>query len=114
MNTIENENYKITYDYSENKITFSGTLRLSGLVEYAPVIECLQQGVEQCESLTLVIKDLEFLNSSGIAVLSKFVISARNKAGFSLSIIGSDSVPWQGKSLNNLQRLMPDLKLILD
>lgn len=114
MNIIEDENYKINCDFFAKEITFSGTLRLGGLTEYAPVIECLQQGVNDCDSLRLVLKELDFLNSSGIAVLSKFVISARNKPDFSLTIIGSKDIPWQGKSLNNLQRLMPALTLTLE
>lgn len=30
-----------------------------------------------------------------------------------MTIIGSDKIPWQAKSLKNLQRLMPSLKLEL-
>ena len=51
------------------------------------------------------------MNSSGIAMLSKFVIEARGRADGGLVIRASRSVPWQGKSLNNLKRLMPALEL---
>ena len=113
MQIIEDENYKIEYNASDKVVNFSGTLRLGGLTEYAPIIECLEQAVNENESLTLSVKDLEFLNSSGIAMLSKFVINARNKEDFLLSVVGSKVTPWQAKSLNNLQRLMPALTLEL-
>ena len=54
---------------------------------------------------------LEFLNSSGISILSKFVISVRKKKNISITVKGSNSIPCQGKYLKNLQRLMPNLKL---
>jgi len=114
MNIIEDENYKVTYQPEDSLVVFSGSLRLGGMVEYAPIVECLQQAISETDGLILSLKDLEFLNSSGIAMLSKFVISARNKEGFGLSIVGSNETPWQGKSLNNLQRLMPSLNLILE
>lgn len=113
MKIIEDENYKIVYNSSEKNISFSGTLRLGGLVEYVPIVECLEEAVKECDSLIVSLIELEFLNSSGIAMLSKFVISARNKPDFSLSLVGSKETPWQNKSLNNLQRLMPALSLEL-
>ena len=114
MKVIEDEGYKITYDPAEKIVNFTGTLRLGGLSEYAPIIECLEESFEECDKLTLVLTDLDFLNSSGIAMFSKFVISARNNENCSLSIIGSSEIPWQGKSLKNLQRLMPSLNLVME
>jgi len=114
MKIIENENYKITYNEEDAVVSFEGTLRLGGMGEYAPIVEYLEQAINDSDKLTLILKKLEFLNSSGIAMLSKFVISARNKEGFELSVIGSNETPWQGKSLNNLKRLMPSLTLNLE
>ena len=114
MKIIEDEGYKVTYDPAEKIVTFSGTLRLAGLNEYAPIIDCIEDAFTECDNLTLVLTDLCFLNSSGIAMFSKFVISARNNQGCKLTIIGSKEIPWQGKSLKNLQRLMPALNLILE
>lgn len=114
MNIIENEGYKIACDPTEKKVTFTGTLRLGGLTEYTPIIECLNQSFKETDCLTLDLKNLDFLNSSGIAMFSKFVISARNNKDCSLTIIGSSDIPWQGKSLKNLQRLMPSLNLIME
>jgi hypothetical protein len=66
---------------------------------------------EQPETLTIDLQALTFLNSSGINMLSKFVIKVRQQPGTRMVIVGSQMVPWQGKSLKNLQRLMPVLDL---
>jgi hypothetical protein len=38
----------------------------------------------------------------------------RKKKGIQLIVLGSKKVPWQGKSLKNLERLLPGLKLIVE
>ncbi len=114
MATIEGENYKVEYSPERANIAISGALRLAGLGEYAPIIEILNAALAAHASIRLDMKQLEFLNSSGIAMLSKFVIEARNKGDVDLTIHGSSNIPWQGKSLVNLQRLMPKITLIVD
>ena len=114
MKIVEGEGYKITCQPDDKKVIFSGTLRLGGLKEYSPIIECLESSIEDCNNLSLDLKELDFLNSSGIAMFSKFVIAARGKQGLQLTILGSNAISWQGKSLKNLQRLMPSLNLIME
>lgn len=114
MTAIEGENYKVEYNPDKASIAISGALRLGGLGEYAPIIEVLGTALSKHAKITLDMKKLEFLNSSGIAMLSKFVIEARNKATVDLTICGSSAVPWQGKSLINLQRLMPKITLVVE
>jgi len=43
--------------------------------------------------------------------LSKFVIKVRQKESIKIIVCGSDAIPWQRKSLKNLQRLMSSLVL---
>ena len=61
--------------------------------------------------ITLQLKNLQFLNSSGINTLSKFVIRVRNEKQSEVLVQGTEKFPWQSKSLRNLQRLMPELRL---
>jgi anti-anti-sigma factor len=72
-------------------------------------VRCTQS--QDIEQIVLDLKNLEFLNSSGISMLSKFVINIREKNSTQILVKGSESIPWQGKSLKNLQRLMPSLIL---
>jgi hypothetical protein len=41
------------------------------------------------------------------------VIKVRQKGTIQMVVKGSKSIPWQAKSLKNLQRLMPSLQLEL-
>jgi len=111
---IETETYTLETDAGTNTVTISGSLRLNGMDEYAPVLDALREMLANGNEMNLDLKGLEFLNSSGIAMLSKFVIEARGQEGLALTITGSAQVPWQGKSLKNLQRLFPALVLNIE
>jgi hypothetical protein len=112
---ISAENYCVSLDENSNIISFKGSLRLSGMEEYEPIINLLDRVVNQePEQIILDLTGLEFLNSSGISMLSKFVINIRKKNTTKIIVQGSAAIPWQGKSLKNLQRLMPSLILELN
>ncbi|NOT17515.1 MAG: hypothetical protein HOP20_05545 [Sulfuriferula sp.] len=113
MNQIEGEGYKASIDEAQQILRIEGTLRLNGLGEYVPISAMLSRLLLLGATPVLDLTSLGFLNSSGIAVLSKFVIEARTLNLQTLRILGAESVPWQGKSLRNLQRLMPALTLEL-
>lgn len=112
---IKTENYNIVYDKASQSIIFDGSLRLNGSEEYNSISELLDNVLkEEPEKILLNLKELAFLNSSGISILSKFVINVRKKKNIQMTVLGATKNPWQGKSLKNLQRLMPYLKLELD
>lgn len=111
---IKTENYSVVYDNMAQSITFQGSLRLNGTEEYAPISDLLQEILEQEPiGIWLNLQKLQFLNSSGISLLSKFVIEVRKRKNIQLLITGSKTISWQSKSLKNLQRLMPNLTLEL-
>jgi hypothetical protein len=115
MSDIRTDDYSVSYDQSSHTVICKGAFRLSGVAEYAPISQLLNDVLnEQPPVIVLNLRELQFLNSSGINVLSKFVISVRQKGSTQLVVQGSKSIPWQGKSLQNLQRLMPSLKLELE
>lgn len=112
---IKAEDYEVIYESESSTVTLSGSLRLSGLEDTNPVIKLLHQILEENPSLiTINLKELEFLNSSGINMLSKFVIKVRQKKETALIVLASTTIPWQGKSLKNLQKLMPSLELKIE
>ncbi len=110
-NVIQGDNYSVAYDAAAGTVALKGMMRLNGMEEYAPVVGVLSRAANEHQAVTLDLRELEFLNSSGIAMLSKFVIEARNKQTVALTIRGAKTVAWQGKSLVNLQRLMPALSM---
>lgn len=107
---IEGENYALEWDPATRTAALKGILRLNGLAEYAPIAKFLSDAVP-AGSMTLNLQGLNFLNSSGIAMLSKFIIEIRNRKTVDLSVVGSKDVAWQGKSLANLSKLMPVLRI---
>lgn len=111
---IKSETYSVEYDREAATIRCYGSLRLGGMQEYEPIVNLFNDVIAQNPPLLMLeLRELEFLNSSGINVLSKFVIRVRQQKTIALKIIGSKAIPWQGKSLKNLQRLMPALELEL-
>jgi hypothetical protein len=109
---IKTEDYNIWYDAVAKAVICQGSLRLGGMEDYTPIEQLLEDVVaQQPQNLTLNLRELKFLNSSGINVLSKFVIKARQQKNMQLVVRGSTNIPWQGKSLKNFQRLLPSLEL---
>lgn len=110
---VQGEDYLVEIEPdSNNTIKFKGELSLGGPSEYTPIKALLESVSElELESMTIDLQELHFLNSSGISMLSKFVISLRKKTKLQLIILGSEQIPWQKKSLKNLQKFLPGLKL---
>ncbi|MCC3406662.1 MAG: hypothetical protein JGK17_13925 [Microcoleus sp. PH2017_10_PVI_O_A] len=112
---IQGQDYSIQYDPQSVTVSFTGELSLDGSPDYAPIVQLLEDVASPEPShITLNVKKLEFVNSSGINMLSKFVISVRKKKTIQLLVVGSNDVPWQQKSLKNLEKLLPTLKLELE
>jgi hypothetical protein len=109
---ISDQEYSIRYDETTATILFQGTLRLIGVKAYVPLTELLNQVFESEPPLvTINLRQLKSLNSSGVTTLAKFVIKVNKKENIQVTIQGSNQIPWQKKSLTNLKRLMPRLQL---
>lgn len=108
---IKTDDYRVWYDHENSTVSCSGYLRLDGAEEYQPIMELLITAINDQPTITINLRELEFLNSSGISMLSMFVIKVRQNGSIQLIFEGSDKVLWQTKSLKNLQRLMPNIKL---
>ncbi len=109
---ISAEDYCIQYDVHSSTVDFHGSLLLNGAEEYAPVVQLLNDAIEQRTAfVTLNIQKLRMLNSSGFQMLSKFVMKVRQQGDIKLNIKGNPKISWQARSLQNLQRLMPTLEV---
>ena len=111
---IKGVNYRVWYDPANVVVSFEGILRLGGPQEYQPIEELLEKVLlTDPKTITLDLRALSFLNSSGITMFSRFVIEARDRVGITLQVLASETVPWHARSLKNLQRLMPSLSIRL-
>ena len=112
---IKDKDYAVSYNSQTSTVKLTGLLSLGGPKEYKPIADLLNGIVEsEPPEITLDLRELEFLNSSGISMLSKFVLGLRKKKNVQLIILGSNDMPWQGKSLKNLQKFLPSLKLNIE
>lgn len=112
---VKGEDYQVQYETESATVHFTGEITLGSPKEYAPIVKLLDEAAESNQAiLTFNLKELKFLNSSGISMLSKFVIGMKKKKGTQLVVLGGKKVPWQGKSLKNLERLLPGLKLVVE
>jgi hypothetical protein len=114
MKNIHGESFEVRLEEDGVTVFFKGALRLSGVEDYAPILEMLKEALtDPAAPVVLDLRELDFLNSSGITMFSRFVIEARDRVGVNLQFLASESVPWQARSLKNLQRLMPSLHICL-
>ncbi|MCM0590023.1 MAG: hypothetical protein HEQ35_13590 [Gloeotrichia echinulata IR180] len=112
---VQGDDYQVQYNSTSAIVDFKGEISLGGPKDYEPIVNLLNQVADLAlPSITLNLKELAFLNSSGISMLSKFVLGMRKKKGTQLVVLGSRKVPWQNKSLKNLERLLPGLKLVIE
>lgn len=111
---IINENHSIIYDAKLNIISCSGSFRLTSQ-EYIKMGEILNTAADKNpEKITLDLTQLEFLNSSGINMLCKFIIKLRNKNIKDIYVKGRKEFSWQNKTLANFKKLSPNLYLELE
>jgi hypothetical protein len=109
---IKTDDYSIWYEPTTATVNFHGLLRLSGIPDYEPIVQLLNDVTElEPSTITMNLQELKFLNSSGMSVLSRFVIGVRKKKTIQLVVKGSHGSTWQEKSLSNWQRLMPAITL---
>jgi len=112
---IKGDDYVMGYDQDSNHVSFSGTIRLQSAEDYAPMTVLLQTAHDHAAGkqavLTLDFGSLQFLNSSGINMISKFVIAARKENRIAMKVLGNKEIYWQQKSLMNLQKLWASVEI---
>src|SRR5207244_11962164 len=93
---IVHDDYQVRYDAATATVLCQGSFRLRGTEEYAPILQVLTDAADaQPATLTLDLRTLQFLNSSGINTLAKFVLHARQYPATTVLMKGSHHFPWQ-------------------
>ena len=109
---IKGNSYSVFYDEEKKCIDIFGSIRLRGTDQYKEILDLMLSALEKAgDNLILNITNLDYLNSSGINTIGKFIIHARDKDISNLKVLGSNSIQWQKKTLQNLQRLWTKLSL---
>ncbi|MEN8216929.1 MAG: hypothetical protein ABFS56_11275 [Pseudomonadota bacterium] len=108
---ITTKEYSVKYDTETASVYCQGTLRLNGQ-EYGPIMQLLNQvAALEPPLITLNLRGLRALNSSGISMLGRFVFAMNEKKTIQLLMQGSHEIAWQEKWAKNFQLLMPSLQV---
>jgi len=107
---VQGDKFKVAYQIEPVTVTCSGMLDMRGKEGYKEILELFDKAVAETDSgktVTLDVKELEFLNSSGITTIGGFIIKLRNKGEIRLLIRCSNNHSWQARSMKGLEKLMP-------
>jgi hypothetical protein len=110
---IEDRQYRVWRDDSNNTLYFKGRIRLNGKQDSQPLNDLLNDTVRSnSATMTWDFQALDFINGSGLDVIYRTVIRiSREYPSMNLLVRGCDSVPWQQCALPNIKKLMPAVRL---
>ncbi|MCP4699118.1 MAG: hypothetical protein GY862_20035 [Gammaproteobacteria bacterium] len=115
---IKENKYRISYSEDTASIVCKGSLMLNGALAYGPILKLMQHAADrqQTGQLNLDVRDLKFLNSSGINMMTRFVVYIGEIKRYPLefTFTGYKRIAWQGKLAINLQRLLPQLEIKME
>jgi hypothetical protein len=104
----------LQFDSSTNTMTFSGSMRLANMKEYDQISHFLKEHIHaSTQHATLDLKELQFLNSSGITTLSLFILNCKKASGPGLKVLGNNEISWQQKSLINFKKLWNEVDIVM-
>lgn len=114
MNTLKAGDATIIYNESDSIMEFKGSMRLANMKEYDVVSEFMKEAIATSDKhLTMDLKSLQFLNSSGITTLSLFILNCKKAKNPQITVLGNDAVSWQQKSISNFKKLWNDVEIII-
>lgn len=105
----------LTFTEQEQTAVLEGSMRLANLTEYDVVLEFLNNISEKInDTLILDLRELKFLNSSGITTLSMFILDKKKLNKPKIVVIGSNQISWQEKSLKNFNKLWNEVQIKIE
>ncbi len=102
----------ITFEETESLLVFEGSMRLANMKEYDVVTDFLKESSETSpQNLTMDLRSLKFLNSSGITTLSLFILTCKKNNQPQITVLKNDNISWQQKSVTNFKKLWDDVEI---
>ena len=135
MIEINGNSYHVTYVPETHTIAVRGVLRLYGTDGYIDGHELARNRGEAAETdvptggyasimklllnilsekpaeIILDLRELQFVNSSGINIFSKFAVKLGEQERSHLTIRGNQKLSWQSNVFTNLKTILPTLTL---
>ncbi|MCP4112067.1 MAG: hypothetical protein GY749_42160 [Desulfobacteraceae bacterium] len=111
---IKGDDYKIV-QYQDSVISISGKLSLMP-EEYEEIAQFFKKILESAhKEITLDIKELAYLNSSGIkAVCVDLILQAAEIKYLKMKILCSEEYTWQKETVPTFEDLMDDLEIVFE
>ena len=108
---IQGDGYSLTFQ--DNDIRISGKLSLM-LEDYSALEKFFQQVIAtHPAALTLDIRNLEYLNSSGIKTICvSLILEVADIEGLSLKILCSNRFTWQKETIPTFEDLMENMEIL--
>lgn len=99
---------------TEHHVKLAGTYRFQSPEEYKLYFEPISTKIaEATEEFVIELKEVKFMNSSGISSLGKLLIASRN-LNKPLKILASQEIPWQAKGLKSFEKLGSQIKVVIE
>ncbi len=113
---VKGEHYEVVYDDSTSSIVCTGKMDLRGKEGYMPIAKLFEDVIEKKPAtITLDIRNLRYLNSSGITTIGAgLIIKARKKGGIGIVVHSTKEYSWQYRSMKGIVKLMPGLEVKID
>lgn len=108
---VQGNKYQVTYNSQTAAVACQGILDLRGKDGYKEIADMFENVLNQHDvstGITLDVRELEFLNSSGITTLGGFIIKLRKKGGIGLTVRCASKHSWQERSMKGLEKLMSE------
>lgn len=109
---VQGKNHSVEYDSETATVICRGTLNPRGKEGYAQIAELLGDVVDEVSGdISLDLRELEFLNSTGISTLGGFILKVRKKGTIRLNVWCAEKYSWQARTMKALRKLMPSLEV---
>lgn len=110
---IEGDGYTVTY--RDGQVKISGKLSLM-LEDYSELEAFFKKIIDSVPSeLTLDIRNLEYLNSSGIKTICVgLILEAADVEGLRMKILCSNQYTWQKETIPTFEALMDNMSILFE
>jgi len=115
---MKDQKYSIIYDIDSASLMFSGSFVLNSSLDYDPILQLLKQTADKHEphKLVLDISGLKFMNSSGLNMITKFIMYFNDVKKYKLKLYIKihRKINWQEKLCCNMGKLLESLEVLYD
>jgi hypothetical protein len=113
MSLFEHDQYSVELPEAGDVARMRGVMRLASPAAYDALFAGVRARLDRGAALTIDLRDVSFMNSSGIRALATLVLAAK-ASDASLRILASRSAVWQRKTMPSLRAINSALVVNVD